>query len=378
MWSTQANNPTTMNNSFGDIYRLTTFGESHGPAIGGVVDGMPAGVAVDLDALRRAMERRRPSASLAGATGRREADEVTLLSGVFNGVTTGTPIGFTIANSDMRSGDYDELRDVYRPSHADYTYALKYGADARDYRGGGRASARETACRVVAGELARQALARTGIEVSAFTLAIGGESIAFPESAIPRELAAASENPVRCPDHEAAARMAALIDGARAAGDTLGGVVGCIASGIPAGLGDPVYGKFQARLASAMLSINAAHGFDYGLGFDGAACSGSSMADLFAPDGHGGATLLSNHSGGIQGGITNGMPVWFRVAFKPVATMMREFATVDTAGRSVVVTPRGRHDVCVVPRAVAVVEAMTWMVIMDCWLKARINRPIDL
>lgn len=348
-----------MSNTFGEIFRLTTFGESHGPAIGGVIDGMPAGIAVDLDALSQAMARRRPGQSTL-TTSRTEADEVTLLSGVFEGVTTGTPIGFTIANTNSRSSDYDALRHIYRPSHADYTYAAKYGI--RDHRGGGRSSARETATRVAAGAIAMMALRPLGITIRAYTSQIGAIAVDADYSKLPLELT--EQNAVRCPDADKAAEMARAIEEARRDGDTLGGVVTCIITGCPAGLGQPMYGKLQARLADAMMSINAAKAFEYGMGFDGCSKRGSEVVDTFVP----GPRTLSNHSGGIQGGISNGEDIYFRVGFKPVATMLRPTATITDSGEATEVTPHGRHDVCVVPRAVPVVEAMAAMVILDAVL----------
>lgn len=365
-----------MNNSFGDIFRLTSFGESHGPALGGVIDGCPSGIRLDFESLAAAMRRRRPGQS-ALTSQRAEADEVEILSGVFNGVTTGTPIGFIVRNHDARPADYDALADLYRPSHADMTFAAKYGADCRDYRGGGRSSARETVARVVAGEIARQALACKGVAATAFTLAVGDVSMEFPTEVPSRE--AVESSAVRCPDLAAADAMAAAIMQARSEGDSLGGVVGCVVTGLPPGLGDPVFGKFQARLAAAMMSIGAAKGFDYGMGFDGVRRKGSEMSDRFVPPVGAEEFPLTatNHSGGIQGGITNGMPVTFRVAFKPVATMMRPIPTLDRRMQPAVWQPRGRHDVTVVPRAVAVVEAMAMMVALDCWLKHFGPRSLD-
>lgn len=358
---------TTMNNTFGDIYRITSFGESHGPAMGGVVDGMPPGLKIDFDALSAAMRRRRPGSSRY-VSQRRELDEVKILSGVFDGVTTGAPIAFMVENADARPTDYEALRNVYRPSHADYTYDVKYGG-VRDYRGGGRSSARETLTRVVAGELARQALAPLSISVDAFTLSVGKVGVCFPQEVNEAMRHEIESNEVRCPNASVARQIKALISDFAAKGDTLGGTVGCMVSNLPAGLGDPVYGKLQARLAWAMMSIPAAKGFDYGMGFDGVANPGSEMADYMVSGAGGGVKFMSNHSGGVQGGISNGEPLWFRVAFKPVATMMRDIATVDSGGNNVVLKPRGRHDVCVVPRAVPVVEAMAWIVIFDAWLK---------
>ena len=331
-------------NTFGQLFRLTTFGESHGPAIGGVIAGMPAGLRIDFDAIEAMMARRRPNSS-AASTSRREADRPEFLSGIFNGVTTGTPVAFVIANTDMRSADYGAIARAFRPSHADYTYEVKYGP-CRDYRGGGRASARETAVRVVAGALAEQALAPMGVGFSTRVVAVG-----------PLGLDRKDE-------------WAALIERTRAEGDTLGGIVECVVSGVPAGVGEPLFDKLQARLAAAMMSIPAAKGFEYGMGFAGAAMRGSEAMDCFNPD----FTTVTNHSGGIQGGISNGMPITMRVAFKPVATLMRDIPTVDREGRPVVLPPRGRHDVCVVPRAVPVVESMAAMVILDAVLLNRSTR----
>lgn len=350
-------------NTIGNIFRLTTFGESHGPAIGGVIDGCPAGIAVDFDALSHMMARRRPGQS-AVVSSRNEPDEVTFLSGILSGVTTGTPIAYTIANTNARSTDYEWLADTFRPSHADFTYQAKYGI--RDHRGGGRASARETASRVVAGALAKQILADRGINIEAYTLSIG--SVAVPDHT-PRRYA---DNPVFCPSTEAATQMIELIKQARDNGDTLGGIVGCTVSGAPLGLGEPVYSKLSAMLAAAMMSIPAAKGFDYGMGFDGVSLPGSRVIDTFITDRttHR-ITTATNHSGGIQGGISNGADITMRVAFKPVATMMRPLDTVDSNGHHVTIQPRGRHDVCVVPRAVVVVEAMAAIVILDALMMAR-------
>lgn len=359
-----------MNNSIGNIYRLTSFGESHGPAIGGVIDGMPAGVAIDTDELQRQLDRRRPGQSDI-TTPRKEADRVKLLSGIFEGVTTGTSIGFIVKNSDQHSSDYDNMRHLFRPSHADYTYTAKYGL--RDHRGGGRSSARETIARVVAGSLARQALAPAGITISAYTSRIGDIAIDRPYSEL--DLSLTETNAVRCPDPEKAAAMTELVRTIRNEGDTIGGIVSCVIKGCPAGLGDPVFGKLQARLASAMLGINAAKGFDYGMGFDCAGMRGSQAADLFTTRKDDGAiSTLTNNSGGIQGGISNGMDIYFRVAFKPVATLLTEIPTVDDCGLPVTLKARGRHDPCVLPRAVPIVEAMASMVIFDTLLANRCSR----
>lgn len=347
-------------NTFGNILRLTTFGESHGPAIGGVIDGFPAGVKIDFDLLQSMMERRRPGQS-AVVTSRREPDEVQFLSGIYNGVTTGTPIAFIIANTNTRSEDYGQLADAFRPNHADFTYQAKYGI--RDYRGGGRASARETAVRVAAGALAKQLLRQYGIEVCAFTAQIGEVQAGVADGSC--------RNEVYCPDPVAAEKMKLAIADARAMGDTLGGIVQCTVTGCPAGLGEPMFAKLQAMLAGAMLSINAAKGFDYGDGFAAASMRGSAHVDEFVADENHRITTATNHSGGIQGGISNGAPIQFRVAFKPVATMMRSIDTVNTRGEKVTLQPRGRHDVCVVPRAVVVVEAMAALVILDAVMMDR-------
>ncbi|MDE5720234.1 MAG: chorismate synthase [Paramuribaculum sp.] len=359
-----------MNNSIGNIYRLTSFGESHGPAIGGVIDGMPAGVAIDLDELQRQLDRRRPGQSDI-TTPRKEADRVKLLSGIFEGVTTGTSIGFIVENADHHSSDYDNMRHLFRPSHADYTYTAKYGI--RDHRGGGRSSARETIARVVAGSLARQALATKGITISAYTSRIGDIATDRPYTEL--DLSLTDSNAVRCPDQEKAREMIELVRQVRNEGDTIGGIVSCVVKGCPAGLGDPVFGKLQARLASAMLGINAAKGFDYGMGFDFAGMRGSQAADLFTTShADGSVSTLTNNSGGIQGGISNGMDIYFRVAFKPVATLLTEVPTIDDQGAPVTLKARGRHDPCVLPRAVPIVEAMAAMVIFDTLLANRCSR----
>lgn len=356
-------------NTIGTIFRFTGFGESHGPAIGGVIDGMPAGVEISIDEVQRQLDRRRPGQS-AITTARSEADRVEVLSGLLDGVTTGAPIGFLIRNTDHRSADYSNVEHTFRPSHADYTYTAKYGL--RDYRGGGRSSARETATRVVAGAFAMQALERMGVRITAFTSAVGPiELTDIPPVITPQDIEA---NPVRCPDPSTAMKMARLITEVKREGDTIGGVVSCVVEGLPAGIGDPVFGRLGARLAAAMMSINAAKGFEYGMGFEGARHRGSEMIDPFLIDPEGRVRTLTNHSGGIQGGITNGMPVTFRVAFKPVATLLREVETIDDCGRPVTLHARGRHDPCVVPRAVPVVEAMAAMVLLDSILLNRSAR----
>lgn len=347
-------------NTFGSLFRLTTFGESHGPAIGGVIDGMPPGVAVDLDALQVALDARRPGSRLVSQ--RREADRLEVLSGILNGVSLGTPIGFIIRNTDCRPSDYDSA--IYRQSHADFTTQARYGV--RDPRGGGRASARETACRVVGGALADAVLSRMGVRVCAWTASIGEVETDFE----PSEPFATSD--LFCPDSETARRMEAALEAAREGCDTLGGVVKVAIFGVPPGIGSPVYGKMSAMLAEAMMGINAAKGVEIGMGFDGARRRGSEMIDLFtiSPDGR--ILTASNHSGGLQGGISNGAPITLRVAFKPIATMPgRTLDTVTADGRSCTFTARGRHDVCALPRAVPVVRAMASMTVLDAIMATR-------
>ena len=349
-------------NSFGTLLRLTTFGESHGPAIGGVLDGFPAGVVIDEDFIRSEMRRRRPGQS-AVTTSRNEADEVTFLSGIFEGRSTGTSIAFVIANTNNRSGDYDNMRSAYRPSHADYVYDVKYGI--RDHRGGGRSSARETAVRVCAGALAKLALKQLGITVQAYTSQVGDMVLGKDYTAY--DLSAIESNVVRCPDCEVAAAMERLILDVKAAGDTIGGVVTCVLKGLPVGLGEPLYNKFTSSLAAAMLSINAVKGFDYGNGFAAAFGRGSQQNDIFYNN-DGSVATRTNNSGGVQGGITNGNDVYFRVAFKPVATILMEQPTVAPDGSETIIKARGRHDPCVVPRAVPVVEAMAALVALDHYM----------
>lgn len=351
------------NNAFGNIFTLTSFGESHGPAVGGVIDGVPAGCPISIDEIQHELNRRRPGQSSI-VTQRDEKDKVKLLSGIFEGVTTGHPIGFIVENADQHSADYDNIRNLFRPSHADFTYTSKYGL--RDHRGGGRSSARETISRVVAGAIAKQILKSIGISITAYTSAVG--DISLNKSYSELNLSDIDANDVRCPDTEIAEKMHQLITQVKNEGDTIGGIISCVIKGCPIGLGDPAFGKLQARLASAMLSINAAKGFDYGMGFDGCSSRGSQMIDTFIPDNNGGITVASNYSGGIQGGISNGQDIYFRVAFKPVATLLREIATVDADGNATTLKARGRHDPCVLPRAVPVVEAMAACVILDSYL----------
>jgi len=349
-------------NTFGNLYRLTSFGESHGLGIGGVIDGCPSGIKLDLDFIQRELDRRRPGQSQI-TTARNEEDKVELFSGVFEGLSTGTPIGFLVRNSDQHSSDYNSLKDIYRPSHADYTYDIKYGI--RDYRGGGRASARETISRCVGGAIAKLCLRKEGIKITAYTSQVG--NIRLDGSYRDYDLSLTEDNPVRCPDQDKAAEMEALIREVKSKGDTIGGVVTCVVSGVPAGLGEPVFGKLQSALANAMMSINAAKGFDYGDGFDAPLFRGSEHNDRFFND-HGEISTHTNYSGGIQGGISNGQDIYFRVAFKSVATLLMNQETTDKNGEDTIFRAVGRHDPCVVPRAVPIVEAMAAMVVLDYYL----------
>ena len=346
-------------NTFGQIFRLTTFGESHGEAIGGVVDGMPAGIEIDIDFIQKELSRRRPGQSSI-TTSRKEPDEVELLSGVFEGRSTGCPIGFIVRNQNQHSSDYDNMRQLFRPSHADYTYYIKYGT--RDHRGGGRSSARITISRCVAGALAKLALRQLGISIQAYTSQVG--DIALERDYHLYDLSQTESNAVRCPDVEKAQQMIELIEQVKAEGDTIGGVITCVVKGCPPGLGEPEAHKLHADLGAAMLSINAVKGFEYGEGFAGVSQRGSEQNDIFLP----GFATKTNHSGGIQGGISNGQDIYFRVAFKPVATLLQQQNTVDIHGQATTLTARGRHDPCVLPRAVPVVEAMTAMTIFDHFL----------
>ena len=346
-------------NSFGRIFRLTTFGESHGEAIGGVIDGMPAGIDIDLDFIQSELNRRRPGQSQL-TTSRQEADRVELLSGVFEGKSTGCPIGFIVRNTNQHSNDYDNMRSLFRPSHADYTYQTKYGI--RDHRGGGRSSARITISRCVGGALAKLVLRQKGISVQAYTSQVG--HIALDRDYQRYDLSLTDMNPVRCPDPEKAALMEDLILKVKGDGDTIGGVITCVIKGCPVGLGEPEFGKLHASLGQAMLSINAVKGFEYGEGFEGVTARGSEQNDIFRSE-NGRITTVTNHSGGIQGGISNGQDIYFRVAFKPVATLLQEQETVDKDGNPTTLTAKGRHDPCVLPRAVPVVESMAAMVILD-------------
>ena len=351
-----------MGNTFGNIFTLTTFGESHGAAVGGVIDGMPAGVDIDLNFIQQELNRRRPGQSKI-TTSRNEPDQVELLSGVFEGKSTGCPIGFVVRNTNQHSQDYENMRNVFRPSHADYTYNVKYGV--RDHRGGGRSSARITISRCVGGALAKLALRHLGISIQAYTSQVG--SIAIDRDYKKYDLSIAETNAVRCPDPEAAQQMEQLITEVKAQGDTIGGVITCVIKGCPAGLGEPEFDKLHAALGSAMLSINAVKGFEYGEGFAGVTARGSEQNDVFTNT-NDSIITATNHSGGIQGGISNGQDIYFRVAFKPVATLLMQQNTVDKDGNPTTLTAKGRHDPCVLPRAVPVVEAMAAMTILDYWL----------
>lgn len=350
-------------NSFGKIFKLTTFGESHGPAIGGIIEGCPAGLSLDFEAINAEMQRRKPGQS-AIVTQRKEEDEVKFLSGIFEGKTTGTPIGFTIENTDQKSKDYSHIKDIYRPSHADYTYDKKYGI--RDYRGGGRSSARETACRVVAGAIAKQMLQH--IKITAFVSSVGEIELKKNYSEV--DFSEIEKNPVRCPDAEMASKMESYIKSIRKEGDTVGGTVTCVIQNVPIGLGEPVFDKLHAELGKAMLSINAVKGFEYGSGFSGTKMKGSQHNDQFKKDG----STKTNHSGGIQGGISNSEDIYFKVAFKPVATIMQKQETIDSKGDKAVAEGKGRHDPCVVPRAVPIVEAMGALVLADFYLLNKISK----
>ncbi|MBC5863358.1 chorismate synthase [Flavobacterium turcicum] len=344
-------------NSYGTLFKLTTFGESHGEALGGIIDGCPPGITIDLEAIQAEMARRKPGQS-AIVTQRKEPDDVQFLSGLFEGKTTGTPIGFIIPNTNQKSDDYSHIKDNYRPSHADYVYDQKYGF--RDYRGGGRSSARETASRVVAGAIAKQMLPE--IKIHAYVSAVGPITLDIPYQEL--DFNSIENNPVRCPDAATAADMEAYIKDIRKQGDTVGGVVTCVVKNVPVGLGEPVFDKLHAELGKAMLSINAVKGFEYGSGFEGAKMKGSEHNDLYHADG----TTKTNRSGGIQGGISNGMDIYFNVAFKPVATIMQKQESLDNKGEITEMTGKGRHDPCVVPRAVPIVEAMAAIVIADFYL----------
>ena len=373
-------------NTFGKIFTVTTFGESHGPAVGGVIDGMPAGITVDFDFIQAEMSRRRPGQSNL-TTSRKEADEVEFLSGIFEGKTTGCPIGFLVRNTNQHSQDYENMRCIYRPSHADFTYQQKYGI--RDHRGGGRSSARITIGRCVAGAMAKLALKQVGIEIQAYTSQVGNISL-LPDYHL-YDLSLTETNAVRCPDKDKARQMEQLIREVKADGDTIGGTITCVIKGCPIGLGEPEFGKLHQTLGAAMMSINAVKGFEYGSGFNGLALRGSQQNDLFdttmsrtqtgateVSEGKSKAGVQTNNSGGIQGGISNGEDIYFRVAFKPVATQLREQETIDIEGNTTTLKARGRHDPCVLPRAVPIVEAMAAITILDHYLLRQTNKMINL
>jgi chorismate synthase len=347
-------------NSFGTLFKITTFGESHGTGIGVVIDGCPPNIQLDLNFIQNQLNRRRPGQS-ALTTQRNEADKVEIWSGLYEGKTTGAPLTIVTMNNDQKTSDYAAMKDILRPSHADYTYEAKYGI--RDYRGSGRASARETAARVMAGAVAQQLLAQKGIQVFAYVHQVG--TVFIPNENFPVDFSCIDKNSVRCPDQETAEKMISLIEKTRAEGDTLGGIIHGVVSGVPAGIGEPVFDKLHAQLGKAMLSINAVKGFEIGSGFAGALLKGSEQNDRFTSNAKGEIFTETNNSGGIQGGISNGMNIMFNVAFKPVSTLMQKQQTVDVLGQKATLQPKGRHDVCVLPRAVPIVEAMAALTILD-------------
>lgn len=355
-----------MGNIYGTLFRISTFGESHGKAVGVVIDGCPAGHQIDTAHIQTELSRRKPGQSKI-TTQRKEADEIEILSGTFEGKTTGTPLTLLVWNSDARSKDYSHIADKYRPSHADYTYQVKYGI--RDYQGGGRSSARETVARVAAGAIARQILHEAGMRFYAFVSQVG--AIRLEKNYRELDFSKIDDNPVRCPDDETAQQMYDLIDKTRKNKDTIGGVITGVIDGVPAGLGEPVFEKIHAELGKAMLSINAVKGFEYGSGFRGVEMNGSQHNDIFYEDEKGKIRTRTNYSGGVQGGITNGEDIYFRVAFKPVATLMQEQDSINEAGEKVTIEGKGRHDPCVVPRAVPIVESMAALVMIDFWLRSK-------
>jgi len=350
-------------NTFGNVFKLTTFGESHGVAIGGIIDGCPAGLSVNLDAVEAEMQRRKPGQS-AIVTQRKEEDSVRFLSGIFEGKTTGTPIGFVIENTDQKSKDYSHIKDTYRPSHADYTFDKKFGH--RDYRGGGRSSARETACRVVAGAIAKQLL--KDIKITAYVSSVG--ELHLNKSHTEVDFSEIEKNPVRTASAEMALKMEAYIKEIKKQGDTVGGTITCVLQNVPIGLGEPVFDKLHAQLGKAMLSINAVKGFEFGSGFAGTIMKGSEHNDIFNKDG----STQSNYSGGVQGGISNGEDIYFTVAFKPVATLIQKQNTINSKGDAVEMMGKGRHDPCVVPRAVPIVEAMAALTLADFWMLNKLSK----
>lgn len=358
-----------MSNTYGTLFRITTFGESHGPAVGVVIDGCPAGLEISIEEIQAALDRRRPGQSDI-TTPRKEEDKVTILSGVFEGTTTGTPIALVVNNKDQHSHDYSHIEHAFRPSHADYTYTAKYGT--RDYRGGGRSSARETVARVAAGAVAAKLLQQYGISINGYVSQVG--SIKLRKHYSKLDFSKIDSNKVRCPDGAIAARMISLIEDARDKLDTIGGVVTCVMQGVPVGLGEPVFDKLHAELGKAMLSINAVKGFEYGSGFEGVKLRGSEHNDEFYTDKQGQVKTRTNHSGGIQGGISNGQDIYFNVAFKPVATILQPQQTINDAGEEVTLLGKGRHDPCVLPRAVPIVDAMAALVLADFILRQKANK----
>jgi len=355
-------------NSFGNIFKLTTFGESHGAGIGGIIDGCPAGLRIDIEKVQNELNRRKPGQSRI-TTQRDESDTVEFLSGIFEGQTTGAPIGFFVKNKDQHSTDYDSLKDIFRPSHADYTYLQKYGV--RDHRGGGRSSARETIARVVGGAVAKQLLEHAHISIQAFVNSVGDISLDKPYQEL--DLSKTEDTIVRCPDSETADKMIARIEEAGRNHDTVGGTIMCIIQGVPAGWGSPVFNKLHADLGFAMLGINAVKGFEYGSGFEGTKLSGSEHNDVFINE-EGVVKTITNHSGGIQGGISNGQDIFFKVAFKPIATLLKEQKTIDIELKETIINPKGRHDPCVLPRAVPIVESMAALVLADHYFMSRLSK----
>ena len=362
-------------NTFGTLFKLTTFGESHGVALGGIIDGCPAGLEIDLEFVKSELQRRKPGQSHI-TTQRKEEDEVKFLSGIFEGKTTGHPIGFTIENTNQKPTDYEHIKDTFRPSHADYTYQEKYGI--RDYRGGGRSSARETACRIVGGAIAKLYLKHLNVSIQAYVSQVG--NIKLVKTYQELDLSKTEESIIRCPDAATAYKMVSYIEDIRKEGDTIGGIVSCVINGTPIGLGEPVFDKLHADLGKAMLSINAVKGFEYGEGFNSINFKGSELNDSFVSssevENNKKITTSTNHSGGIQGGISNGQDIYFNVAFKPVATIMQDQQSVDKDGNETVIKGKGRHDPCVLPRAVPIVESMAALVIADFALRNRTSKLI--
>ncbi|WP_185864903.1 chorismate synthase [Blattabacterium cuenoti] len=352
-------------NTFGNLFKITTFGESHGEALGGIIDGCPSGINIDMKKIQFDLNRRRPGQSLI-VSSRNELDKVHFLSGIFEGKTTGTPIGFIIYNKDKKSEDYKNLQNTYRPSHSDFTYEKKYGI--RDYRGGGRSSARETICRVVAGSIAKQII--KNIKIISYVSSIGDISINKPYQKLNLSIDSIEKSPVRCPDSDVSKKMISKIQEIKSNGDTIGGIITCIISNVPIGIGEPVFNKLHSELGKAMLSINAVKGFEYGSGFDGTKLTGSNHNDLFFSSGK----TKTNFSGGIQGGISNGMDIYFRVAFKPVASIMKKQENLDNLGKIVTNKIVGRHDPCVLPRAVPIVESMAALVLVDYWMQSKLSK----